>query len=467
MLRLAILTLTICSVLASTSRSDWPQFRGPGGNGVADTSESLPADIGRDSSALVWRTPLPKGHSSPVIHGERIYVTGIIDKSLQIFALSRSDGSIIWTADADCEELESIHRIGSHATPSVATDGDVVVSLFGSTGLMCHDPEGHLLWHRQMGPFNNSFGAASSPLLVDNVVVMVQDHDADSFLGVYDKQSGKTVWRAERPNSRRNYATPCIWTVAGQQQIVVAGSAQVSGYDFKTGRVVWTIRGVSRVVNTTPVVGDDNRLYLACTGGSETEQPVFSEVLLTSDDNNNGTLEPGELPKSPIRNFFAQFDRDASGSLDIYEYNSIREIFSLSQTVAMAVRPGGKGDVTDSHIEWRQSQSIPRNSSPLYHDGTLFLVKDGGIASSLDARTGKILHRSRMAGTGNYYSSPVLGDGKLYVVSERGHVTVISTGPEWARIADGTFGEDVYASPAISHGCVFVRTVSQLYCFRQ
>jgi len=185
-----------------------------------------------------------------------------------------------------------------------------------------------------------------------------------------------------------------------------------------------------------------------------------------ADANTNGTLEPNELPKSPIKSFFTQFDRDADGSLDKEEYNSIREIFSLSETVAMAIRPGGKGDITNSHVDWKESKSIPRNSSPHYYKGLLFLVADGGIATSINAETGEMLHRGRLSNTDKYYSSPAAGDGKLYIISERGHLTVVSAESEWQQLAESSFKEDVYASPTISHGCIFVRTVSNLYCFR-
>ena len=465
MTRLLALTIVVASV--SPSHADWNQFRGPAGTGVSTNTSSLPADIGPDSPHLAWKQSIPKGHSTPVVHGDRLYLTGLDRKVLRTFALNRQDGKVVWSKGAPYEKLESVHRIGSHATPSVATDGDVVISMFGSSGLFCYDTDGRQLWHRKMGPFNNSFGAASSPLLVDDRVVMVQDHDTGSFLAVYDKKTGDEIWKSERPNIRRNYSTPCIWTVNGQRQIVVAGSAHVSAYDFKTGGLIWTVRGVSRVVNTTPVVGDDNRLYVACTGGQESEQPVFVDLLKSSDGNGNALLEQDELPKSPIKSFFSQFDRDANGTLDETEYNSIRDIFSLSETVAMAIRPGGAGDITDTHVDWKQSQSIPRNASPLYYKGVMFLIADGGIATSLDVRTGKIIHRGRLSNTGKYYSSPAAGDGKLYIIGERGHLTVISAEGEWKQLAESSFGEDVYASPTISHGCIFVRTVSHLSCFRK
>ena len=150
------------------------------------------------------------------------------------------------------------------------------------------------------------------------------------------------------------------------------------------------MRGLCRVVSNTPVAGDDGKLYVASTGGGETgPQPSFEELIQSSDRNKSGTLEPAELPGSPIKGFFGQFDRDADGSLDRTEYESIREIFSLSRSVALAIRPGGRGDISETHVAWEYGKSIPRNSSPVFHNGHLFMVKDGGILTSLDGQFGR------------------------------------------------------------------------------
>lgn len=459
--------ILVASFLMTTSvcATDWPQFRGPAGSGIAAENTPLPVNIGPESSCLLWKKPLAKGHSSPVVLGESVYVTGFDGTDLKIVSIDRKSGETNWERVAEHENLESIHRIGSRATPTVAADSDVVVSFFGSSGLWCHNTNGEHLWHIRMGPFNNSFGAASSPILVDDKVVMVQDHDTDSFVAAYDKHTGSQIWRAERPDARRNYGSPCIWNVGSKNQVVLTGSAGVWGYDLQSGNVDWTLYGVSRVVSTTPVVGDDNRLYLACTGGSETKQPVFAEVLQTSDSNNNGVLEQNELPKSPIRSFFDQFDRDMDGALDVFEYNSIRQIFGLSRTAAMSIAPDAKGDGRKVNVAWTLTSSIPRNSSPLFHDGVLFLVKDGGILTSVDANNGSVIKRARLPTIGKYYSSPVLGNEKIYVLSERGRLSVIAAKGQWEVLATVDFKEDVYATPAISNGCVFVRTVSNLYCF--
>jgi outer membrane protein assembly factor BamB len=306
----------------------------------------------------------------------------------------------------------------------------------------------------------------SSPILAGDKLVMTQDHDTGSYLAAWDKRTGKVIWQVERPNFRRNYGTPVIWTVDGREQVAVAGTAQVTGYDLATGELVWQVSGVCRVVSNTPVVGDDGRLYVAATGGSETSpQPSFEALLAAGDGNQNGLLEPGELPASPIKSFFGQFDRNGDRSLDGEEYESIREIFSQVQSVAMAIRPGGRGNVTDSHVEWTYSRSIPRNASPIQVGGALFFVNDGGVFTSLDAATGRLVRQARLAGASKYFSSPVSGDGKIYVLSDRGTLSVVSAKADWKLLGDADFGEDVYATPAISNGRIYIRTVAHLYCF--
>ena len=223
---------------------------------------------------------------------------------------------------------------------------------------------------------------------------------------------------------------------------------------------------MARVINMTPVVGDDGSLYIVNSGGGGGALlRSCKELLATDDANGNGKLEPGELPKSTVKSFFDQFDRDRSGALDETEYESIREILARCRDVAMAIRPGGRGDVTDSHVLWTGSRSIPRNASPLVYKGILYMVKDGGILTSLDAKTGRVVKQGRLSGTGKYFSSPVLGDGKIYLLSDRGELSVVSAEPKWRQIGQADFEEDVYATPAIADGRLYIRTVGHLYCF--
>ncbi|MCY2962162.1 MAG: PQQ-binding-like beta-propeller repeat protein, partial [Planctomycetota bacterium] len=329
---------------------DWPQFRGPGGNGVAVSKGTLPTEIGPQKN-VVWKTELPPGHSSPVVVGDRIYLTGIRDKQkLVTLALERATGKIVWEVEAQFEKLEEIHPTGSHATPTVASDGERVVSFFGSAGLFCYDTSGKLLWQIPLGPFKNDFGSGTSPLIVDDRVILCQDHDTDSFLMSVDKRTGRIVWRLDRGEFPRNYCTPTIWEVNGKKQIIIAATLRIVAYDFESGEEVWTVRGVARIVNMSPVVGADGNLYVATwSPGAEANDrintPPFDEAVAESDKNKNGSLSKDELGDGATKQRFTQIDRDKNGEITREEYESMRKVFQQARNVVMAIKPGGTGDI--------------------------------------------------------------------------------------------------------------------------
>ena len=461
----ALLFAVVFLMTVSTDAGNWPQFRGPHGNGVAHNTGSLPADIGPGKNQL-WKTPLGRGHSSPVVFGNRVYLSEFRDRKLYTLALDANSGKVLWRKASEYKKLESHHRIGNPATPTPATDGEIVVSFFGSCGMTAYSTDGKRLWHQPMGPFHNQFGATSSPIIIGDFVVTIQDHDTGSYLAAFNKRTGRQLWKIQRPNMRRNYCSPVVWTVNGRSQIVIAGTAHLTGYDLKSGEVVWTVRGLCRVISNTPVIGRDGLLYVASTGGgSASPQPAFSVLLKTADKNKDGRLQKQELPNSPIKRFFRQFDRDGNGMLDGTEYESIRKIYSISRGVALAVKPGGRGDISKTHVRWTATRGLPRNSSPLIYRGNLFMVKDGGVISVLNAKTGAARGQKRLAGRGKYFSSPICADGKIYILDDRGTLTVLKADATLALLHTAKFNESVLATPAIANGRIYVRTAKGLYCF--
>ncbi len=466
---LGIALITALSFAAPTRASDWPQFRGPNCSGRAPASERLPDRIG-PSVNVVWKTALPPGHSSPIVVGDRVYLTAVQEKRLLTLALDRKDGRVLWQREAPAPVLETVHRIGSHAQSTPAADGAGVVSFFGSCGLFGYDRDGKLLWHRAMGPFKNDFGAGSSPVLAGDKVLLSQDHDQGSFLMALDKRSGETLWKTDRSEFLRGYCTPVVWDVAGRKQVVVAGTLRVAGYDLDNGKEIWTVRGIARTICMTPVVGDDGRLYAAGwsaggDAGARIEVEPFDAVVKRLDKNGNGKLESEELKTGPIAERFTQVDVDKDGSITRQEYERFRGLFREGRNVVLAIRPGGTGDATDSHVAWRNTRYVPFCASPLYLDGLVYTVKDGGFLSSLDARDGELVRRDRLPGGGNYYSSPVAGDGKIYLLNERGRLTVVQAGRDWRVLGASDFEEDTYATPAIAGGRIYLRTAGHLYCF--
>jgi outer membrane protein assembly factor BamB len=416
------------------------------------------------------KAALPPGHASPVIAGDRIYLAGVKEGVLLTIALDRQTGAIVWQREAAHDKLEKVHRIGSHAQSTPATDGEVVVRFFGSSGLWCYRANGDLAWSKRMGPFNNDFGAGSSPIIVGKQVILGQDHDTGSFLTAFDLRDGRESWRVDRGEFPRGYATPCVWEQSGKQQLVVCGAIRVLGYDVDTGTHAWTLRGISRMSCATPIIGDDGMLYVSgwSAGGDPGERlslPPFDKVMATADKNGNGTLEKDETPEGALDSRFSQCDRDKSGSITRVEYEDFRGLFDQSQNQILCVRPGGSGDISETHVVWKQTKQVPFCPSLLVHQGRLFTVKDGGIFASLEAASGRVLKGSRLAATDDYYASPVLGDGKLYLFNEEGKGTVISAAGQWETLSTCDLGETAYASPAIADGRLYVRTAGHLYCF--
>jgi outer membrane protein assembly factor BamB len=470
LLVVALLALVPSLVVAD----DWPQFRGRQSSGVAAVEGPLPTEIGPEKHVL-WKTAVPPGHSSPAIVGNKIFLTAVggekNQEKLETICLDRSTGQILWRVEAPHKTLEKIHGIGSYAQPSPAADAERVVVLFGSSGLYCYDHSGQRLWYREMGPFNDEFGAAASPIIAGDRVILGQDHDTGSFLAAFDKSSGEPVWHTDRSEFSRNYCTPVVWEVNGKKQVVMAGTLRIAGYDFDTGRELWTVRGMSRVVCMTPVVGPDNVLVAAgwSAGGEPGEEirlEPFDDFMAQHDANKNGTLEEMEVAQSvALKTRFAQCDRDKDGHVTRVEYDEFRKLFDLSQNVVLAIKPGGSGDVSETHVVWKYQKFVPFCASPLVYNGRVFTVKDGGILTCLDAGTGQAAKSGRLAGTGNYYASPVGGDGKVYLLSQRGTLSVVSAADQWQVIHSADFGEDAYATPALLDGCIYLRTAGHLYCF--
>jgi outer membrane protein assembly factor BamB len=461
--------LAVLGVGPETAPGAWRQFRGPSGAAIAAGNGALPTEIGPKQYVL-WKSPLPKGHSSPVVDGDRIFLTGIDDKTLVTIGLDRATGKEIWRNVAPHNGLEKVHAIGSHAQATPATDGRHVVVFFGSAGLFCYDRDGKEKWRLSMGPFKTEFGAATSPLIVDRRVILNQDFDGDSTLNVWGVEKGQPIWKADRKEFGAGYATPVIWLVGGKKQIVQAGTLRVVGYDFDTGKEVWTVRGLARICNMSPTIGPDNVLYLATWApGADAGEVVvigpFDESLKAHDANQNGVLEPSEVPPGPVKDRIPLFDVNRDGRIDRAEWDSMRGIFATAKNRMVAIRPGGTGDITKTHVLWEQTKQLPYVPSPLVYEGAILMVKNGGFVSSLDPKTGKTLKYDRIQAGGNYYSSPVGGDGKVYLASQSGELTVLSARPDWEVLHSADFGEDIFATPAIVDGRIYLRTAKHLYCF--
>jgi outer membrane protein assembly factor BamB len=449
--------------------AEWSQFRGPNGAGVA-AETSLPVEFGPNRS-VVWKTTLPNGKSSPALTADRIFLTASEGNRLITLSLDRATGKILWRREIVADRAEVLHTLNNPASSSPITDGKNVYVFFGNFGLASYGPNGEERWKRPLGPFTNLHGMGASPILAGEKVLMNCDQNNDSYLLAVDKSDGHTLWKTERPEVTHGFSTPILYhPPGGADQVIVPGSYQLIGYSVATGEKLWWVRGLTWQVKSMPVIAG-NIVYFNgwAPGGDPGEQadlPTFQEVVAKADKNHDGKLAQDELPKEwqPTGTWGA-IDLDGDGKLNERDWNFFRARRAAQNSI-IAVRLGGKGDVTDTNLVWRYTKALPDVPCPLVYKGVLYLVKTGGIATTLNPETGEVFKISRMRGAlEGYYSSPVAADGKVFMSSEGGKVSVLKAGPEMELLALNDLGEDIFATPAIADGKIYLRTRSALYCF--
>ncbi|HVA51395.1 MAG TPA: PQQ-binding-like beta-propeller repeat protein [Pirellulales bacterium] len=461
----ALFTVLALAAPGQAAPADDSFFRRDGG--AAEDGQKLPGRL--DESTQKWRTPLASGHSTPCVYGDAIYVTTFDDGKLATVALDRGTGRTRWKQTAPATRIETYHATSSPAAATPACDGQRLYVFFGSYGLLCYDLEGKLVWSRELGPFQDEFGAASSPILLDDKLIVSADHDVDSFIMAVDRRTGKTLWKTDRPDFTRSYSTPVVVTVDGRKQIVVAGALQLVAYDADDGEKLWWVHGLARIVNPTPAQ-DRGLLYVATwSPGGDTDARVAMDPWPTAvkkfDADGDGKLTQEEVNDPEVLDRFFRIDLDQNKKLDEAEWTKYARVFELAQNTLLAIRPGGSGDVTDQAIVWEYRKGLPYVPSPLVYRGVLYLVKNGGILTCLDAASGRLLKQLRLPSNEGYYASPVAGDGKVYIASEPGVVTVVNTGSATSTLSSHDFGERTMATPVIAGGDVYLRTEKALYCF--
>jgi outer membrane protein assembly factor BamB len=363
--------------------------------------------------------------------------------------------------------------LNSPASSTPVTDGANVYSFFGDFGLISYGRDGNERWRIPLGPFANFHGMGTSPILVGEKLILVVDQDRDSYLLAVHKDTGKVLWKSARPEVVHGHATPSLYRPAGgAAQIVVPGSYQLTAYSVASGDKLWWVRGLTWQVKVTAVV-DGERIY--ATGwapgadtGERAELPPFEKVIAAADRNGDGKLSPDEVP-APLKHSgsWNAIDLNRDGLLDANDWSFYRARRS-SHNVTLAVRPGNaRGDLTDSHVIWRQERNVPQVSSPLLYRGALYTIKDGGILTAINPDSGSQIHQARLPeAIDNYFASPVAADGKVYLASETGKISVIRPNDAgWEVLAVNDLGEPCYATAALADGRIYLRTATTLYCF--
>jgi outer membrane protein assembly factor BamB len=389
---------------------------------------------------------------------------------LYVITLDRLTGKILWRREVPRPRQQKLHASNSPASPSVATDGRNAHAFFTDFGLVSYGSDGEERWRAPLGPFNNPFGLGASPVLANGKIIQVCDSETGSFVIAVDQKNGRTVWRVERPEMTRGFSTPVLYQPRnGALQALVAGTNRFIAYDVETGNEVWWVRGLTWQLKPTPVVEGDVAYVLGWAGGADqgnqTQLPSFEEMLKAADANHDGRLSKDELADPHYRDDFEDTDLNADGFLNAREWRKYQEKRTMVNSV-MAVRLGGRGDMTEKNILWRYYKSLPNVPSPLLYQNVLYLVKEGGILTALDPANGSVLKQGRLKGALDfYYSSPVAADGKIFTSSQDGHVSVIRAGRDWEVLAVNDMDDEVFATPAPVDQRLYLRTKSALYCF--
>jgi outer membrane protein assembly factor BamB len=497
-LRNTVGALLIAATLAATvaSAEDWPQFRGPNGSGVS-ASTGLPEVFGPEKN-VVWKTPLPPGHSSPVLTRDRVFVTAYEEEKanagqqstvgakgnapaknhkLLVICLDRQTGKILWQREVPRAREGRLQNVNNPASPSPVTDGSNVYVFFQEFGLVSYDNAGKERWRLPLGPFNMFYGFGASPILVEDKVILPVDQDSpSSYLIAVDKTSGRVRWKVERPAVISGYSTPIIYQPKqGAKQIVVPESFQLSAYSVADGKRVWWVRGLACEMKS--IASSDGEYAYINGWGFPQNQPgeqigtiPLEEALTRYDKNHDKLIEKSEVTGAEkmdkmLRAAFEAFDMDRDEKLNAKDWEVFRGMMA-SENGLLAIRLGGQGDQTATAIRWRYQRPVPQVPSTLLYKGVLYMINDSGIMLSFDPATGGVIKQGRLQGAiDKYFASPVAADGKVFLVGQGGQVSVLKAAGDWEVLAVNELDDEVFATPAIADGRVYIRTRSALYSF--
>ncbi len=429
--------LSLCAVTAFAQRSNWPQWRGSGGNGVS-TERGLPIDWS-ETNNVRWKTSIPgRGHSSPIVWGNRIFLTTSIegpvvpgakavrhttrrgeeyihpdsvgaDRSyhLKLLCLNLTSGKFIWERTVyEGTVYDNRHRKNTYASTTPITDGKYVYVSFEAEGLYCYDLTGKLIWKGSLGPIaKGGMGPGTSPVLFKDLLILQcdQDNGDASFIAAVDKLTGKEVWRTTRRH-RRSWSTPLLVTTAERTELIASGAESVISYDPATGKELWRAPGLVSNPIPSPVCSGD---LVILSAGSEAKR-------------------------------------------------------------AMAIRLGGNGDLTNSaNIVWQYDKGTAYVPSPIVYRDYLYLLTDAGALTCLKVATGETVYQTRLPVAAKFTASPVAFEDKILIVSEDGDAFVVKAGPTPDVLRTNSIGDAMYASPAISDGNILLRGANNLYCIKR
>jgi len=448
--------LLFLSATLLTSASDWPRFRGPNGEGLS-SDKGLPSEIGPGKN-VVWKIKTPKGHSSPIVVDGKLVITGHEGDERIVLCFDAATGAQLWRRSVTKLRSEPPNPLNGPTTPTAATDGKSIFVFFPEFGLLAYD-------------FAGVQGMAVSPLYAEGNVILLIDAPQDAYLVAFDSTTGKQAWRRERPTGfLGSYATPSLYKPTdGPLQIIVAGAMELTGYQAKTGERLWWARGVSVGPAVLPLISGDYVYTLEPVLDGGPFKPMLAQFDKDKDNQINIATEVPDTTNGAImRRLFTGIDKNVGNGDGILTEEEWDRAMNPKEKPGGLIRTrlGGKGDVTSTHVGWRYTKGLPYVLAPLIYQNVMYVIRNGGILTTLDPETGEQLREERLKDAlGEYYAQPVAADGKIYFINKEGKATVIRAGKDWEKLSSSDFAEQVVATPAIANSRIYVRTEETLYCF--
>ncbi len=404
----SILLVMAALLTGEMAGQEWTRFRGSNGTGIS-TDKRIPTSWTEQD--FRWRVPIPgESHSQPVIWGGRIFLTSAMDvgKQRALLCLDKEDGQVLWTKKYDLPTHRPQNKNASYANGSPVVDGERVIACFVSEDhfwVRSFDHEGNELWSHDLGTFQSQHGHGASPMIYENTVIVTNDQDGESFVIAFDLKTGGQAWKTPRRSVRGGtaYATPCIHPRpgAGPELLLASQGHGISSLDPKTGTLNWESPVYDKRMIASPVVAGDVVIGSCGSGGG-------------------------------AGNYLS------------------------------AVKLGGKGDVSKTHVAYTLRKATPYVPTPLYLDNRLYTISDGGIASLLEPATGRAVWAERLGA--EFFGSPVLIDGRIYCPTSKGEMVVLATGDTFKLLARNPLGEGTHSTPCIDNGRLYIKTFTHLVC---
>lgn len=466
---------------AQSSSSDWLQFRGPNGTGVYAGTAKLPSQL--DSDSLKWKIEIPSGHSSPIVVNDSVFLTGFEPGKLSTLCFDLATGKLRWKRDIAVEKFERTQAQHGPATPTPVSDGERVFVVFGSYGIVAYDMEGEELWRQEQNLKRNLFGSASSPIIADGRLIVFLGNQEESLLQAIQPSTGEVVWRRRRPGPASSWSTPVVWNTDSTSTLLVYEPFNLKCVSLEDGSDIWTVPNLADEPITVPMI-DGDKIFTTSYNMRLNQEvlglPTFETLLKECDTDGDGMIDKkeSEANKSvlsrpdadgqgdhPLGIFFRMLDANKDLKIQADEYPRLKDwVDSFEHANGfIAIQPENRNSIPK--LVWTHEPGVPECPSPIIHDGKLFAVRNGGVVTCLSTGTGEQLFQGRFAAGGPYYSSIVMGDGKLYFASQRGQLTILSADEHHETLASYDLGESIHATPALVPNGLVLRSKSHLWLF--